>query len=82
MSDTSDNNERLKAAWKTYTIAQQHYSTEYRQREAALYAINHRDLLLEMIDGKRPFIVNGISFDIKILNNVLQEELKKANVKI
>lgn len=82
MPYTSENNPLLKAAWKTYTIAQQRYSMEYRQREAALYAINNSDLLLEMIDGKKPFIINGISFDIQIVKDVVKEKLKKANIKI
>ena len=61
MPYTSDNNPALNAAWTTYTIAQQRHSIELRQREAVLYVvINHLDLLLEMIDGKKPFIVNGI----------------------
>jgi hypothetical protein len=78
MPYTSENNPLLKAAWKTYTIAQQCYSAELRQREAAFYAINHPDLLLEMINGQKPFSINGISFNMKILKDVVKEKLKKS----
>ena len=80
MPYTSENNPQLKAAWKTFTIAQQRYSVELRQREAALYAINHPDLLLEMISGKIPFSIHGVSFNMKILKDIVKENLKKANM--